>query len=72
MARLTTNPEIPLNRSENEYVFIEQSTLRDLFAAFALAGIAAANMDQDYSTDAAMAYGYADAMLVQRQKEDDD
>ena len=43
-------------------------TLRDFFAAFAMAGIAAANMDQDYSTDAAMAYNYADEMLIQRAK----
>lgn len=43
--------------------------LRDFFAAFALAGIAAANMDQDYKIDAAMAYGYADAMMAQRENE---
>lgn len=43
-------------------------TLRDLFAAFALAGIAAANMDQDYATDAAMAYNYADEMLAQHNR----
>lgn len=49
------NPEISLNIS-----------LRDLFAAFALAGITAANLDQDYSVDAQMAYYYADAMLKKR------
>lgn len=44
--------------------------LRDFFAAFALAGIAAANLDQDYGIDAAMAYNYADSMLAQREKPD--
>lgn len=52
---LNGNPEIHLNFE-----------LRDLFAAFALAGIMAANLDQDYSVDASMAYNYADAMLKRR------
>lgn len=53
---LSGNPEINLNLS-----------LRDLFAAFALAGITAANLDQDYSVDAEMVYMYADAMLKKRE-----
>lgn len=53
---------------EPGFVVIDKDLLRELFAAFALAGIAAANLDQDYSVDAAMAYNYADAMLAQRAK----
>lgn len=46
--------------------------LRDFFAAFALAGITAANLDQDYTVDARMAYSYADAMMAIRDEIDVD
>lgn len=54
-------------------VYWEGMTLRDYFAAAALQGLIAVTVNNDYFPDpkkcAEMAYQYADAMLLQRDKE---
>lgn len=44
-------------------------TLRDFFAAFALAGTVASDDSVTCTLDAELAYSYADAMLAERVKE---
>ena len=63
-------PDVKPEHPPRETLAFDSLTTRDLFAAFALAGLLAAHTDDmalpDRERAAKLAFGYADAMLKRR------
>ena len=74
MSKNNGGPAFPIVASSLEYIYVSGMTLRDYFAAKAMQGMISRTswgIEDDAGDIAGEAYGYADAMLAEREKDNE-